>query len=83
MADLSPLVEAARLAVDLIRLAMDLFDGNETPEGAHRRVREILPDESESERAARELAASMRLEKLAELDEVGADEEEQTWPGQR
>jgi hypothetical protein len=85
----SPLETAARIAVELFRVGFDLLDGTETPEGAHRRVRDILPEEGESERAARELAASMRLERLAEGDDPGveppihADEDEQTWPGQR
>jgi hypothetical protein len=79
----SPLETVARIAVELFRVGFDLLDGTETPEGAHRRVRDILPEEGESEKAARDIAASMRLEKLAELDDVGADEDEQTWPGQR
>lgn len=68
---MSPLELAAQIAVELFRVGMDLIDGRETPEGAHRRVRDILPDEGASERSARELAASMRLEKLAEGDDPG------------
>lgn len=80
---MSPLEVAARIAVELFRVGMDLLDGRETPEGAHKRVRDILPEESDSERAARELAASMRLAGLAELDDVGEDEDEITAPGAR
>lgn len=78
---MSPLETAARIAVELFRVGFDLLDGTETPDGARRRVRSILPDESESEKAARELAASMRLAGLAELDDVGEDEP--TNPGAR
>lgn len=72
--------EAIQLATALVDIARDLLTGSETPRGAEKRVRDILPERSASEDAADDLARSMKLQ---ELDEVGADEEEQTWPGQR
>lgn len=53
------------IGVALARLAADLIDGFVTKEEAHKRVRDILPDEGASERAA------ARLEKLAEVDDPG------------
>lgn len=43
------------LAIELVKLAHDLFAGKASPEDAHRRVREILPEKSESERAAEDI----------------------------
>lgn len=51
------------IGVALARLAADLIDGFVSREEAHKRVRDILPDEGHSERAAED------LKKLAELDE--------------
>lgn len=45
------------LAIELAKLAGALLDGRATPEQAHRRVREILPDKSESEKAAEDIEA--------------------------
>ncbi len=64
------LIEAG---IALARVAVDLFDGRETEEGARRRVRDILPDEGASERAAEDLMQAMRLEKLAEVDDPAED----------
>ena len=57
------------IGIALARIAVDLFDGRETEEGARRRVRDVLPEEGASERAARDLAAAMKLEALAEVDD--------------
>lgn len=59
------------LGMGLARIAVDLFDGRETEEGARRRVRDLMPEDGDSERAARDLAQSMRLEKFAEGDDPG------------
>jgi hypothetical protein len=61
------------IGIALARIAVDLFDGRETEEGARRRVRDILPDEGASERAARDLAASLKLQGLAEVDDPGEE----------
>jgi hypothetical protein len=61
------------IGIALARIAVDLFDGRETEEGARRRVRDILPDEGASERAARDLAASLKLQELAEVDDPGEE----------
>ncbi len=63
--------EAVTLAIELFRLAMDLIDGRTTPEQAHRRVRDILPDEGASERAVKDIEAARRLERLADFDDPG------------
>lgn len=75
--------EAIELATALVDVARDLLTGNETPAGARQRVKDILPEKSESEDAAEDIIRAKRLEKLGELDTVGEDEEESTWPGQR
>lgn len=80
---MSPLEAASQIAVELFRVGMDLIDGKETQDGARVRVRDILPEQSESEKAAEDIIAAKRLEGLSELDDVGADEDESTWPGQR
>ena len=64
--------EALKLGLELARLAFDVIDGMVSPEEAHRKVRDILPDESASERAAKDIEAARRLERLADLD--GPDE---------
>jgi hypothetical protein len=76
------MVDPLKLGMELARLAVDLFDGRETPAGARMRVKDILPDESESEKAAEDIIRAKRLEALGELDDVGTDEDESTWPGQ-
>ncbi len=69
--------EVITLAIQLVRLAHDLLTGDETPAGAHRRVREILPEKSESEKAAEEIERVTRsysslMDKLVnELDDPG------------
>lgn len=68
---MSAITDAVTIATELVRLAVDLFDGRETPQGAHRRVRDILPDDGASEQAARDLATALRLERLADNDEPG------------
>jgi hypothetical protein len=75
--------EAIELATALVDVARDLLTGAETPAGARRRVRDILPEKSESESAEEDIIRAKRLEKIGELDDVGGDEDEQTWPGQR
>lgn len=57
------------IGIALARVAVDLFDGRETENGARRRVRDILPEEGASEKAARDLAMSMKLERLGEVDD--------------
>lgn len=52
---MSVTTDAIAIAAGLVRVAADLFDGRETTEGARRRVREILPESSASEDAARDL----------------------------
>jgi hypothetical protein len=73
--------EAIQLATALVDVARDLLTGNETPAGARQRVRDILPEDSDSEKAAKDLAESLRLDSIAELDDVGEDEDEITAPG--
>jgi hypothetical protein len=70
---MSALTDIATVAVELVRLAADLFDGRETKEGARRRVRDILPEDGASEQAARDLAESLRLERLGEMDDPGTE----------
>lgn len=65
--------EALKLGVELARLAVDLFDGRETPDGARVRVRDILPEQSESEKAVEDIIRAKRLEKLAEGDDPGEE----------
>jgi hypothetical protein len=79
-------VDPLKLGMELARLAVDLFDGRETPEGARVRVKDILPEKSESEKAAEDIIAARRLEALGELDDVDSlhpDEDEITHPGGR
>lgn len=72
------------LGMGLARIAVDLFDGRETEQGARQRVRDLMPEDGDSEQAAKDLAQSLRLERdLHELDEVGEDEDEITEPGAR
>lgn len=73
--------EAVELATALAQLLAKLLDGSATPDEV-KHVRDILHAKSASAQAAEDIEAA-RLEKIAELDEVGADEDEQTWPGQR
>lgn len=49
--------DALRIAAELLRLALALFEGSATPADAHRRVREILPEKSASEQAAEDIEA--------------------------
>lgn len=72
------------LGMGLARIAVDLFEGRETEQGARQRVRDLMPEDGDSEQAARDLAASRRLEGLSELDDVDSlhdDEDEITAPG--
>lgn len=78
--------EAVKLGLALVRLASDLFDGTETPAGARVRVRDLLPEQSDSEKAAEDIIRAKRLERLDELDDVDSlheDEDEVTKPGAR
>ncbi len=62
--------EAIELATALAGLLARLLDGTSTPE-ERRRVRDILAEESESLRAARDIEAARRLERLADFDDPG------------
>lgn len=66
---MSTVDDAVAIGAALARVASDLISGFISKQEAHRRVREILPEEGASERAARELVESMRLERLAEVDD--------------
>jgi hypothetical protein len=77
--------EIVELATVLAQLLAKLLDGSATPEEVQH-VRDILHAKSASAQAAEDIEAA-RLKKLHELDDaggdIGADEDEQTWPGTR
>jgi hypothetical protein len=47
--------ESTGIALGLIEVARDLLAGQETPAGARKRVRDILPEKSHSEEAAEDI----------------------------
>ncbi len=59
--------EAIELATALAKLLTKLLDGSATPE-EHRRVRDVLHEESASEKALRDIETLRRLARIADLD---------------
>ncbi len=62
--------EVIQLATELARLLSRLLDGTATPD-EHRRVRDILAEDSASEQAMRDIEAARRLERIADFDDPG------------